>query len=86
MFPQLCNQVRPYLRNAVQRNYVATVKPCRVQLKCSAFSKCIQSFRPITRFVTTVAEAPTLQQSKWIGRWLGTCAGMCFGAVVIGMV
>nr|SVE70373.1 EOG090X04TT [Daphnia similis]SVE70997.1 EOG090X04TT [Daphnia similis]SVE71628.1 EOG090X04TT [Daphnia similis]SVE72260.1 EOG090X04TT [Daphnia similis] len=34
--------------------------------------------------IVTVTEAPTLQQSKWIGRWLGTCAGMCFGAVVIG--
>nr|CAG4649270.1 EOG090X04TT [Scapholeberis mucronata]SVE93568.1 EOG090X04TT [Scapholeberis mucronata] len=43
-----------------------------------------ESFKPLHKFVSTVAEVPSLQQSKWIGRWLGTCAGMCFGAVVIG--
>lgn len=65
-----------------QRNFVTTFKPNH--LKLSAFSKHLKTFKPLTRHVVTVAEAPTLQQSKWIGRWLGTCAGMCFGAVVIG--
>lgn len=74
--------MRPYLRNMCQRNFVTTFKPNH--LKLSAFSKHLKTFKPLTRHVVTVAEAPTLQQSKWIGRWLGTCAGMCFGAVVIG--
>ncbi|XP_045026683.1 cytochrome c oxidase assembly protein COX15 homolog [Daphnia magna] len=78
----LCNPMRPYLRNMCQRNFVTTFKPNH--LKLSAFSKHLKTFKPLTRHVVTVAEAPTLQQSKWIGRWLGTCAGMCFGAVVIG--
>nr|SVE76956.1 EOG090X04TT [Daphnia lumholtzi] len=79
---QLCNPMRPYLRNVCKRNYVTTFKPN--QLKLSAFSKHLKAFKPLTRHVVTIAETPTLHQSKWIGRWLGTCAGMCFGAVVIG--
>ena len=65
----------------MERSYVA--KP-RVPSQLTSFSKCLKSFKPMMRHVTTVAEVPTIQQSKWIGRWLGTCAGMCFGAVVIG--
>nr|SVE75704.1 EOG090X04TT [Daphnia hispanica] len=77
----LCHQVLPYIRSVCQRNYMANLNH---HLKFSAFSKHLKTFRPVARHVTTIAEAPTLQQSKWIGRWLGTCAGMCFGAVVIG--
>nr|SVE80069.1 EOG090X04TT [Daphnia magna] len=75
-------QITACVTNMCQRNFVTTFKPNH--LKLSAFSKHLKTFKPLTRHVVTVAEAPTLQQSKWIGRWLGTCAGMCFGAVVIG--
>nr|SVE79441.1 EOG090X04TT [Daphnia magna] len=77
--------IQQEIRNVLRQITACVTNMCqRNHLKLSAFSKHLKTFKPLTRHVVTVAEAPTLQQSKWIGRWLGTCAGMCFGAVVIG--